>query len=250
MYQSRRAFLRLERVAPQSAPPALALATDPVLHLLNRITWGPRPEEVAHAHTKRQAGLVFQTIATLEGLQATSYTPAPSAIYPDDDFGLGLKQVAQLIKAEVGLEVACVDLGGWDTHENQGTQGGVLERLLTRLGRGLHAFYTDVGERIDDISVVTMSEFGRCVQENGSRGTDHGHGNIMFLMGGGVAGGQVFTQWPTLAPVALDDGDLAITIDYRDVLAELVQQRLLNPALEEIFPGYSATPLGLLRPRG
>ena len=193
-----------------------------------------------------QARLVFETIDLLESINATGYKPANGADYPEGEYGMGLQQVAQLIKADVGLEVACIDLGGWDTHENQGTLEGEFSFLLDELGRGLHAFYTDLGERMNAITVTTMSEFGRRIAENGSSGTDHGHGNVMFLMGGGVNGGQVFADWPTLAPSALDDGDLAITIDYRDVLAEVVGKRLQNPALDQVFPGHTVKAVGVV----
>jgi uncharacterized protein (DUF1501 family) len=198
-----------------------------------------------------QAKLVFETVDILQALSATGYQPANGAAYPSDDmgFGMGLQQIANLIKADVGLEVACIDLGGWDTHENQGTHGGYFNNLLSVLGRGLSAFYTDLQDRMANITVVTMSEFGRRVQENASQGTDHGHGNFMLLMGGGVQGGQVFAKWPTLAPEALNDGDLAITTDYRDVLAEIVSQRLLNPAIDQVFPNFTHTPLGIVTPR-
>jgi uncharacterized protein (DUF1501 family) len=199
---------------------------------------------------ERQAGLVFKTIATLDQLQATDYQPANGAQYPDDEFGLGLKQVAQLIKADVGLEVACVDLGGWDTHENQGTLAGEFNTLLTTLSNGLAAFYHDLRDYMAGVTVVTMSEFGRRAHENGSQGTDHGHGNVMFLMGGGVNGGQVHARWPGLAPEALDDGDLAITTDYRDVLAEVVSRRLRNPALDQVFPGYRPGAVDVVKERG
>jgi uncharacterized protein (DUF1501 family) len=199
---------------------------------------------------ERQAGLVFKTIATLDQLQATDYQPANGAQYPDDEFGLGLKQVAQLIKADVGLEVACVDLGGWDTHENQGTLAGEFNTLLTTLSNGLAAFYHDLRDYMAGVTVVTMSEFGRRAHENGSQGTDHGHGNVMFLMGGGVNGGQVHARWPGLAPEALDDGDLAITTDYRDVLAAVVSRRLRNPALDQIFPGYRPGAVDVVKERG
>lgn len=197
----------------------------------------------------KQAGLVFETVATLQSLEAGGYTPAGGAVYPDDEFGLGLRQIAQLIKANVGLEVASLDLGGWDTHENQGTLGGTFAYLLSTLAQGLAAFYADLGDAMQNVTVVTMSEFGRRVQENGSYGTDHGHGNVMFLLGGGVNGGQVFSRWPSLTPEALDDGDLAITTDYRDVLAEVLTHRVLNPAMDQVFPGFTMTPLGLVRPR-
>lgn len=197
----------------------------------------------------KQAGLVFETIDTLQQLNPEGYTPAGGAVYPNTEFGMGLQQVAQLIKANVGLEVAALDLGGWDTHENQGTVGGSFEYLLMELGDGLAAFYADLADYMDGVTVVTMSEFGRRVYENASYGTDHGHGNVMFLMGGGINGGQVFTRWPTLAPEALDDGDLAITTDYRDVLSEVVTKRLLNPSLDVVFPNYEANELGLVQPR-
>ena len=144
--------------------------------------------------------------------------------------------------------MACLDLGGWDTHEEQGTLDGTFNHLLDTLARGLEALYTDLGDTMRRVTVVTMSEFGRRVQENESAGTDHGHGNMMVLMGGGVRGGQVYSQWPTLAPDALNDGDLAITTDYRDVLADIVSQRLNNTKLDEIFPGHSVTSLGLVDP--
>ena len=158
--------------------------------------------------------------------------------------------MAQLIKADVGLEVACVDLGGWDTHENQGTLAGEFNNLLTTLSQGLAAFYLDLRDYMDGVTVVTMSEFGRRAHENGSHGTDHGHGNVMFLMGGGVNGGQVHTRWPGLAAEVLDDGDLAITTDYRDVLAEVVTRRLRNPALDQVFPGYTRGAVDVVKVRG
>ena len=196
-----------------------------------------------------QAKLVFETVELLQDLNAKGYEPSSGANYPETEFGMGLKQVAQLIKADVGLELASLDLGGWDTHEGQGTLDGEFNTLLSELSQGLHAFYTDLSDYMHNISVVTMSEFGRRVEENGSSGTDHGHGNVMFVMGGGVKGGQVFCDWPSLNPEALADGDLAITTDYRDVLAEIVQGRLLNPALAEIFPKHTVKPLGIVTPR-
>ena len=193
----------------------------------------------------QQAGLVFETIETLQALDATHYQAAAGANYQEDEFGMGLQQVAQLIKAEVGLEIACLDIGGWDTHENQAATWGYL---LNTLARGLNAFYADLGNRMKNISVVVMSEFGRRVDENGSQGTDHGHGSVMFLMGGGVHGGQVMTRWPTLRPEALDESDLAVTIDYRDVLAEVLNYRMMNPAIDQIFPNHAVTSLGLVQP--
>jgi uncharacterized protein (DUF1501 family) len=198
-----------------------------------------------------QAKLVFETADLLKAINATGYTPASGAVYPSDEegFGKGLQQIAQLIKAQVGLEVACIDLGGWDTHDKQGTLEGYFNKLLGTLGQGLAAFQTDLGERMQGVCLVTMSEFGRRIEENASQGTDHGHGNFMFLMGGGVSGGKVHHRWPTLAHEALSDGDLAITIDYRDVLAEVLAKRLLNPAFDQLFPGHKVTPLGVVNAR-
>lgn len=190
----------------------------------------------------------LRTVDALQDLADESYTPAASAAYPDSLFGRSLKQVAQLIKAGVGLEVACVDAGGWDTHEDQGDANGWLGGLVDDFGASLTAFYADMQEHMDTLTVVTMSEFGRRVEENASRGTDHGHGNVMFVMGGGVVGG-VHTRWPGLHQDALDEGDLAITTDYRDVLAEVLTKRLGNSALEQVFLDYTPTPGGILKPK-
>ena len=192
-----------------------------------------------------QASLVFETVDMLKSISAERYLPTGGATYSDDEFGNGLRQVSQLIKADVGLEVACLDLGGWDTHEYQGTLDGGYAQQLGGLGNALAAMYADLGDRMNRVTVVVMSEFGRRVAENGSYGTDHGHGNVMFLMGGGVRG-QLYTRWPTLARAALADGDLAITTDYRDVLAEIISQRMLNPALDKVFPNFTPTALGLV----
>ena len=184
---------------------------------------------------------------TLQTLDPLGYAPAHAARYPDSDFGLGLRQVAMLVKAEVGLEVAAIDVGGWDTHFAQGGSEGQMANLLADLGQGLAAVHADLFDYADHLTVVTMSEFGRRVQENGSLGTDHGHGSLMLLMGGHVAGGRVQGHWPGLQPEQLvGPGDLAVTTDYRDVLAEVCLKRLNNPALGDIFPGYAATPRGFL----
>jgi uncharacterized protein (DUF1501 family) len=142
-----------------------------------------------------------------------------------------------------------VDIGGWDTHEGQGpAEYGYFSNAIGELGAGLTAFYNDLRDYMGGVTVVTMSEFGRRVEENTSGGTDHGHGNCMFVMGGGINGG-VYARWPGLAPANLDDGDLAITTDYRDALAEIVQARMMNPALDVVFPGYSPKPIGIARQR-
>ncbi|MEM6283339.1 MAG: DUF1501 domain-containing protein [Chloroflexota bacterium] len=196
----------------------------------------------------QQARLAFDTFDQMETLRTQPYVPAHGAQYPESEFGMGLRHIAQIAKADVGLEVATVDIGGWDTHEQQGTFGGEFEILLRDLTSGLNAFYRDMGNDMRRVTVITMSEFGRTVDENASAGTDHGHGNFMMLMGGGVNGGQVYTDWPTLNEDALADGDLAITTDYRDVLAEVVANRLYSNDLDFIFPNFTTTPLGLVAP--
>ncbi len=184
--------------------------------------------------------LTFSATDLLESVVSAGYTPANSAEYPQSEFGLGLQQIAQLIKAEVGLEIACVDIGGWDTHAAQGALDGVLPSLLDDFSRSLAAFYKDLGTLMSRVTVVTMSEFGRRLQENGNGGTDHGHGGVMFLMGQNVNGGKVHGRWPGLSTQQLyGPGDLEITSDYRDVLGEIVQKRLMNDKLDLVFPNYT-----------
>ncbi|NJM40753.1 MAG: DUF1501 domain-containing protein [Anaerolineae bacterium] len=200
-------------------------------------------EESSAVAQRRTLRELDTTLKLLSQLDATHYQPAHGARYPDTDFGLGLMQVAQLIKAEVGLEVACLDIGGWDTHAHQGAAHGELADLLGELAQGMAALFADLGDGMKKVTVVTMSEFGRRAQENGSGGTDHGHANAMFLMGGGVVGGKVHGEWPTLAPDKLTGpGDLAMTTDYRDVLSEVLNKRLGNANVEAVFPGFTPTP--------
>jgi uncharacterized protein (DUF1501 family) len=194
------------------------------------------------------AQATFLALELLERANPAQYQPENGAAYPETAFGQGLKQIAQLIKADVGLEVACIDLGGWDTHANQvwvnygDPTRGQMYNLLQQLDQGLTSFYRDLGGRLDDpgITVVTMSEFGRRLGQNAANGTDHGHGNCMFVISGAAVPG-LHVDWPTLEPGALDSGDLAVTMDYRDVLAEIVSKRLGNARLDEVFPGYPAT---------
>ena len=182
----------------------------------------------------------FNAVDILARIDVNNYTPAGNAAYPETEFGMAMKQVAQIAKADIGLEVACVDIGGWDTHNQQGQLDGELPRLLQELSTGLASLYHDLGDRAKRVTIVTMSEFGRRIYENGSSGTDHGHGNCMFVVGGVVNGGKVYGEWPGLAPDKLfGPGDLNITTDYRDVLGEVVEKRLKNPKLTEIFPNYT-----------
>ncbi|MDX2163030.1 MAG: DUF1501 domain-containing protein [bacterium] len=193
-----------------------------------------------------KASGVLNTLEMMNALSQEQYIPANGATYPDGEFGHGMRQVAQLIKAEVGLEVACIDIGGWDTHDYQGGVDGQFAYLLDEFARTLEAFYADMHDYMARITVVSMSEFGRTAGENASGGTDHGHGNAMFVMGGAVNGGM-YANWPGLHDEALDQSDLAITTDYRDVLAEILVKRVQNNALESIFPGYTPSMLNIVR---
>ncbi len=188
----------------------------------------------------------FEAVSLLQSLQKTPYQPAGGAQYPGGRFGDSLRQIAQLIKADVGVEVAFADLGGWDHHVQEvGPKASVgqLANRLTEFGGSLAAFYKDLGDRMEDVVVVTMSEFGRAAKENGDRGTDHGHANAMFVMGGPVKGGKVYGQWPGLAPEQLyERRDLALTTDFRDVLSEAVSAHLGNNQIGRVFPGYAASP--------
>ncbi|MBK9211307.1 MAG: DUF1501 domain-containing protein [Anaerolineales bacterium] len=176
---------------------------------------------------------------TLQRLDPTNYQSPISNNYPDTEFGLALKQTAMLIKAEVGLEVSAIDLGGWDTHLRKGSSAGIMPNLMKDLAEGLAAFHADMADHQNQLTTVTMSEFGRRASENGSLGTDHGHGSMMMVLGGNVDGGKVHGQWPGLAEGQLiGPGDLAVTTDYRDVLSEILTKRLNNPATNEIFPEY------------
>ena len=184
----------------------------------------------------------FSAVKIMQSVQKQSYTPANGAKYPNGRFGQSLLQIARLIKADVGLEVAFADIGGWDTHVNEVGQQPALGQLANNLndfGGSLAAFYQDLGDRMQDVTVVTMSEFGRTAKENGNRGTDHGHANAMFVMGGDVRGGKVYGDWPGLADEQLyENRDLALTTDFRDVLGELVSKHLGNTNLKGVFPGY------------
>jgi uncharacterized protein (DUF1501 family) len=177
---------------------------------------------------------------TLKAADPTRYEAEHGADYPRSPFGQALREIAQLTKAGVGLEVAFADLGGWDTHVNQGATQGQLAARLDDFGRSIAAFVTDLGDRMADTVVLTMSEFGRAVSENGNRGTDHGHGNAMMVIGGGVRGGRVYGTWPGLAPEHRYEGrDLAVTTDFRDVFGEIVVRHLGVADPKTIFPGHS-----------
>jgi uncharacterized protein (DUF1501 family) len=192
----------------------------------------------------------FEAVAMLQAIQRQSYTPAAGAEYPRDAFGASLRQIAQLIKSNVGVEMAFADIGGWDHHVNEVAQRpgqGVLANKLADLGQSLTAFWQDMGDRMEEVVVVTMSEFGRTAKENGNRGTDHGHANCMFALGGPVKGGKVYGKWPGLEKDQLYEGrDLALTTDFRDVLGELVSRHVGNGNVKAVFPGYEPKLVGLV----
>jgi uncharacterized protein (DUF1501 family) len=187
----------------------------------------------------------FEAIKLVQSIQKTPYEPANGANYPRNRLGQSMLQIARLIKADVGLEVAFTDVGGWDTHVNEtGPQPhtGQLANLLRDFGDTLGAFAQDLGDRMADVTVVSMSEFGRTAKENGDRGTDHGHANVMFVMGGEVKGGRVYGEWPGMQREQLHEGrDLAVTTDFRTVLSELVTKQLGNRRLTTVFPNFAET---------
>jgi len=185
----------------------------------------------------------FEAIRMLRTANPSALNPAGGAEYPRGRLGQSLMQIAQLIKADLGVEIAFADMGGWDTHINQGADQGQLAVRLTELGRALAAFATDVGERMRDVCVLTMSEFGRTVRENGNGGTDHGHGTSLLVMGGSVRGKRVAGRWPGLDPAARFEGrDVAVTTDFRDLFGEVLSRHLGTRDLSAVFPGHRTDP--------
>jgi len=181
----------------------------------------------------------FEAVKMLKAADPSKYSPAPGANYPKGRFGDSLKQLAQLVKANLGVQVAFADIAGWDHHVNEGSTQGQIANVLREFSQSLAAFWTDLGDLAEDTVVLTMSEFGRTARENGNRGTDHGHANVMFVMGGPVKGGKVYGRWPGLDQSQLYEGrDLALTTDFRRVLGEAVYRHLGNKALDQVFPGF------------
>jgi uncharacterized protein (DUF1501 family) len=181
----------------------------------------------------------FDAVKMLKSADPGKYKPAPGVEYPKGRFGDSLRQLAQLIKANLGVQVAFVDVGGWDHHVNEGAVEGQIANVLREFSQSLAAFWNDLGDLGEDTVIATMSEFGRTARENGNRGTDHGHANVMFVMGGPVRGGRVYGRWPGMDQSQLYEGrDLALTTDFRQVLGEAVMQHMGNKNLSEVFPGY------------
>ncbi len=190
----------------------------------------------------------FEAVKMLKSADPQRYTPAAGANYPRGRFGGALRQTAQLIKSNLGVQIAFTDIGGWDHHVNEGATEGQLANVLREFSQSIAAFWTDLGPLAEDTVVVTMSEFGRTARENGTRGTDHGHANVMFVLGGPVRGGRVYGRWPGLDPSQLNEGrDLALTTDFRHVLGEAVARHLGNNNLNSVFPGFDNSPQAFLR---
>jgi uncharacterized protein (DUF1501 family) len=206
--------------------------------------YGASGDRILHATGEE----TFDAVKMLRAANPAQYTPAAAADYPNTEFGNKMKQIAQLLKADLGVEAAFTDVAGWDTHQNQGGVTGQLANRLTDFSNSIAAFWRDMGDAADNVTLVTMSEFGRTARENGTGGTDHGHANVMFVLGSHVHGGKVHGRWPGLAPEQLNEGrDLALTTDYRCVLGELVARTMGTSNLDLVFPGARVTPTRFLQ---
>ncbi len=189
----------------------------------------------------------FEAVKMLKAADPAKYQPAAGVAYPNTPFGNSLKQIAQLLKANLGVEAAFSDIGGWDTHQNQGAASGQLANRLKEFSESIAAFWRDMGTDAENVTLVTMSEFGRTARQNGTGGTDHGHANVMFVLGGQVRGGKVYGKWPGIANEQLNEGrDLAVTTDFRRVLGEAACKTLGSRNLEAVFPGAKVSPTTFL----
>jgi uncharacterized protein (DUF1501 family) len=189
----------------------------------------------------------FEAVKMLRSTDPAHYKPENGAQYPASPFGNSMKQIAQLLKANLGVEAVFADIGDWDTHQNQGNINGRLANRLKEFSESISAFWQDMGDGAEQVTVVTMSEFGRTARQNGTGGTDHGHGNVMFVLGGQVKGGKIYGKWPGLANEQLNEGrDLAITTDYRCVLGEAAFKTLGVENLSRVFPNTPIAPADFL----
>jgi uncharacterized protein (DUF1501 family) len=189
----------------------------------------------------------FEAVRMLRSATSQQYTTGSGVQYPNSPFGQALMQVAQLVKSDIGMEIAFTDVGGWDTHANQGNSRGQLSNRLKDFGDGLGALYHDLGDRMRNVVILTMTEFGRAVHQNGSGGTDHGHASCLFVAGGAVKGGKVYGKWPGLAPEQLYEGrDLALTTDFRSVFSEILVKHMGSRDVAKLFPNFTPTPARLL----
>jgi uncharacterized protein (DUF1501 family) len=238
--------------------PAVSMETLDGFKLAGESAKRPMADALRRMYADAPALLSAPAVAADQALTATvqprsaTYTPANGAVYPATDLGAALRDVARLIKNNSGLAAAAVDCGDWDMHEGLGTavKGQRMYDNLTDLALALAAFAADLGpDGLARVTLVTVSEFGRRVQENASRGADHGHGNAMLLLGGGIRGGRVHGTWPGLSPDALVAGDPAAITDYRAVIGEILQKRCGFGALGDVFPGVTPASLGLAAAR-
>jgi uncharacterized protein (DUF1501 family) len=217
-------------------------------------TTGSQAERLEALYRTGSADLVhgtgsemFDAVKMLRAANPQKYAPRNGAEYPRSQFGQRLLQIAQLIKADVGLEIAFADVGGWDTHVNQGAATGQLAQRLNDFSQSIAALVTDLGDKMGDVVILTMSEFGRMARENGNRGTDHGHAGALFVIGGGVKGGKVYGKWPGLEQEQLYEGrDLALTTDFRSVFSEITSRHMGATKPDKIFPGFAADKSGWL----
>jgi uncharacterized protein (DUF1501 family) len=206
--------------------------------------YGDSGDKIFHATGEA----TFEAVKMLKDADPAQYKPAAEVEYPNNEFGNNMKQIAQLLKANLGVEAAFTDVSGWDTHQNQGGVDGQLSNRLREFSDSISAFWRDMGDEAENITLVTMSEFGRTARQNGTGGTDHGHANAMFVLGGRVKGGKVYGRWPGLADHELNEGrDLAVTTDFRAVLGEVVSKSIGANNYEMIFPGAKLDPKQFLR---
>lgn len=215
---------------------------------------GPNPSPMSNAFQQMYADSVdavlhgtgqetFEAVRMLKSADPAHYMPANGATYPNTPFGNSMKQIAQLLKANLGVEAAFADIGDWDTHQNQGNVNGRLANRLKEFSDSIAAFWKDMGDDTENVTLVTMSEFGRTARQNGTGGTDHGHGNVMFVLGGAVKGGKVYGRWPGLENEQLNEGrDLAVTTDFRRVLGEAAYKTLGAKDLKLVFPNTNVQP--------
>ena len=234
----------LRAVAFAPAMPRILAGKANAVAMTNIAQFGVRGDASVNSAFESMYG-GFDAARILKSADPARLQPENGAVYPNTPLGNSLKQIAQLIKSKVGLEVAFTDVGGWDTHAGEGGAQGQLANNLRNFSDAIAAFAKDLGSRMSDVTLVTMSEFGRTVRENGNRGTDHGHANFMMLVGGGVKGGKVYGKWPGLQNL-YENRDLAVTTDFRDVFAEVLTKRLAVPALRSVFPNYAPKTLGVM----
>ena len=235
----------LRAVALGTALPRILSGNAGAIAMANIAQFGIRGDAQLASQIESMYGKQFEAEHVLKSADPAKLQPENGAVYPTTPLGNSLKQIAQLIKSDVGLEIAFADVGGWDTHVGEGGAQGQLANNLKQFSDAISAFARDLGSRMSDVVLVTMSEFGRTVRENGNRGTDHGHANFMLVLGGGIKGGKVHGQWPGLTNL-YENRDLAITTDFRDVFAELLTKQLAVPSLKSVFPGYEPKMRGIL----